>query len=76
MPKVRVHSVSLAPVPWWLSEGDEDCPGCGQFYLAEVEFHCPDCDTPTCLHCRKRSPDGRWVCTSCATPDNEGTSNG
>jgi hypothetical protein len=54
-----------APTPWWLMEGDEECPGCGHLYIYEMEFHCPDCEITTCIHCRRRHSDGRLVCVSC-----------
>ncbi len=46
-------------------EGDEECPGCGQLYIYEMEFHCPDCEITTCIHCRRRHSGGRLVCVSC-----------
>lgn len=52
--------------PWWLMDGDEDCPACGQHYVYELQFHCPECDAVTCLHCRRPRADGRLVCVSCA----------
>lgn len=54
------------PTPWWLADGDEECLACGQSYIYELEFHCPECDTVTCLHCRRQRADGRLVCVSCA----------
>lgn len=69
MPKARSKTSSvLSPAPWWLGDGDEECPSCGELYIYELEFRCPDCDTPTCIHCRRRHTDGRLVCVSCVTP--------
>ena len=64
------------PAPWWLLEGDEQCHGCGQLYIYELEFHCPDCDTVTCMHCRRRHSDGRMVCVSCAEAERPGGTHG
>lgn len=64
------------PAPWWLLDGDEECLACGQLYIYELEFHCPDCDTVTCLHCRRRSSDGRMVCVSCAEGASQGDTHG
>nr|WP_298723217.1 hypothetical protein [uncultured Steroidobacter sp.] len=67
MPKARAKAPSAAPsVPWWLLEGDEECASCGQLYIYELEFRCPECETTTCIHCRRRRADGRLVCVSCA----------
>ena len=66
MAKARSKTAAAAPGPWWLLEGDEECPGCGHFYIYELEFRCPDCDTTSCIHCRRRHADGRWICESCA----------
>jgi hypothetical protein len=51
--------------PWWLLEGDEECPSCGHLYIYEMEFHCPECEITACIHCRRRHSDGRMVCVSC-----------
>jgi hypothetical protein len=64
------------PSPWWLAEGDEECLACGGFYVYELEFRCPDCDTVTCLHCRRRGHDGRMVCVSCAEAQSAGGRHG
>lgn len=56
--KVRV-------VAWWLSSGEEECPHCGQVYAYEAEFRCPDCDSPSCRHCKKKHADDRAVCPEC-----------
>jgi hypothetical protein len=75
---VKVRSKASAPgvSPWWLMEGDEECLGCGQLYIYELEFHCPDCDTVTCLHCRRRHSDGRMVCVDCAGNASQGDKHG
>lgn len=75
MAKARSRTAdSLAP--WWLTEGDDECHACGQLYIYELEFFCPDCETVTCMHCRRRHPDGRWVCVSCAEAVGQGDTNG
>lgn len=67
MAKARAKTVAAGPPPpWWLAEGDEECVGCGQRYIYELEFRCPECETTTCIHCRRRHSDGRLVCGSCA----------
>lgn len=50
---------------WWLSSGEEECPHCGQVYAYEIEFRCPDCDGPSCPHCKQRHSAGRFVCPGC-----------
>jgi hypothetical protein len=57
-------TASKAP-PWYLSDGDEECPHCGQLYVYELEFRCPDCDTPSCPHCTSKHADDRVVCVVC-----------
>lgn len=71
MAKVRTKAIITAPAPWWLMEGDEECPGCGELYIYELEFRCPECDTISCMHCRRRHSDGRWICVSCAESGKE-----
>ena len=61
----RKPKTAAAVLSWWLIEGDEECPHCGQLYLYELEFRCPECDTAVCLHCRTPHPDGHPVCPSC-----------
>jgi hypothetical protein len=56
--------VQARVVAWWL-RGDEECSHCGQLYAYEIEFRCPDCDSPTCPHCRKRHAAGHHVCPTC-----------
>jgi hypothetical protein len=58
MPKAKL-------TPWYLSDGDEECPHCGQWYTYEVEFRCPDCDSPGCPQCKSNHADQRLVCPSC-----------
>jgi hypothetical protein len=47
MPRIQAQVVA-----WWLG-GEEECLHCGQLYAYEIEFRCPECDSPTCPHCRK-----------------------
>jgi hypothetical protein len=56
----------VSVVAWWLHEGTEECPQCGQLYAYELEFRCPDCDTPSCPHCKQQHPAGRAACRECA----------
>lgn len=49
-------------VPWYLSDGDEECPHCGQWYSYELEVRCTDCDAPSCPHCK---------CSNCALVETE-----
>lgn len=49
MPEARPKSQT---VPWYLSDGDEECPHCGQWYAYELEVRCSDCDSPSCPHCK------------------------
>jgi hypothetical protein len=65
--KAAQAKVIATPRPWWLSDGDEECSHCGQPYAAEVEFRCPDCDGPSCPHCKSKHSDERLVCPECVT---------
>jgi len=74
MPKGAAKSTSTL-VAWWLSDGDEECPHCGQLYVYELEFRCPDCDGAVCPHCKKRHTKGHHVCPDCfETSDGTATS--
>jgi hypothetical protein len=64
MPADRKRTTRLSS-PWWLGGGEEDCSHCGQVYVYELEFRCPDCDAPCCPQCRKRSAEGRNACPEC-----------
>ena len=77
MPK-RATQEKIRVVTWWLSGGEEECPHCGQLYAYEAEFRCPDCDSPSCPHCKRRHADDRDVCPECVAgcEDAEGPSNG
>jgi len=57
--------------PWWLG-GDEECAHCGQVYVLEVEFRCPECDGPSCPHCRMTHAEGHFVCPECVENKNDG----
>jgi hypothetical protein len=60
------HTTKPEPssAPWWLL-GEEECPHCGLLYIYELEFRCPDCDSPSCMHCVSIHAEGRTVCVSC-----------
>lgn len=64
MPKRVTRTKTSAP-PWWLG-GEEECVHCGQLYVYEVEFRCPDCDGPGCPQCKGMHTEGRFVCAGCA----------
>lgn len=67
----RKSKAKATVVPWWLNDGDEDCPHCGQPYIYEVEFRCPACDGPGCPHCTQLHTEGHQVCPSCVeSPEN------
>jgi hypothetical protein len=72
MPKAKLKTGTAAMTAWWVSDGDEECPHCGQLYIYELEYRCPDCDSPTCLHCKKKHAEGYHVCPECV----EGAGNG
>ena len=44
-------SGAAASLPWWLSDGDEECAACGHAYAYEVEVRCIDCDAAMCPVC-------------------------
>ena len=56
------HTRALA---WWLGEGEEVCPHCGQRYAYEVEIRCTQCDSPACPHCARSAADGSVACVAC-----------
>ena len=58
-PKLQARVVS-----WWLG-GEEECLHCGQLYAYEIEFRCPECDSPSCPQCRKKHAAGHSVCPAC-----------
>jgi hypothetical protein len=58
-PKVQARVVA-----WWMG-GDEECLHCGQLYAYEIEFRCPECDSPACPYCRKQHAEGHHVCPTC-----------
>ena len=64
MPKGKVK-VQARVIAWWLG-GEEQCLHCGQLYAYEIEFRCPQCDSPGCPHCRKQHSEGHNVCPTCA----------
>ena len=70
MPKVQTK-VTLVSGPWWLDEGDLECPYCGQLYILELEFRCPECDSPSCRHCRTKHAEGHDVCPECVDSTHE-----
>lgn len=51
-------------LPWWLEEGTESCPFCGNRFHFEALVYCRDCDRPICPAClveghRVRCPECR-----------------
>ena len=64
--------VQARVVSWWLS-GEEQCLHCGQLYAYEIEFRCPECDGPSCPHCRKLHSAGHHVCVACIDTAEEQT---
>lgn len=77
MPKARSKSkAAQKAVSWYLSSEDEQCPHCGQLYAYELEFRCPDCDSPGCPHCKTKHEDERFVCSACVIVVREEASNG
>jgi hypothetical protein len=44
-------AVTSGPTPWWLDEGEEDCPHCDQTYTYSAEVRCFDCDASICPMC-------------------------
>jgi hypothetical protein len=77
MPKARSKiKTAKKAVPWYLSGGDEQCAHCGQSYTYELEFRCPDCDGPSCPHCKSKHEDERFVCAACVVVVREDVANG
>lgn len=65
----RKTKAKTTAMPWWLGDGDEECPHCGRTYVYEIEFRCPDCDGPGCPHCKHPHAKGHHVCPACATTE-------
>lgn len=65
--KAKAKPTSKKAAPWWLEDGDEDCPHCGQPYIYELEFRCSACDGPACAHCKQVHREGHLVCPDCLT---------
>jgi hypothetical protein len=61
MPKTEVRTQVVC---WWLA-GEEECVYCGQLYPYELEFRCPECDSPSCPHCRQAHARSHQVCPAC-----------
>jgi hypothetical protein len=77
MPKAKATSKRAnKAMPWYLGEGDEECPHCGQWYSYELEFRCPDCDSPSCPHCKSKHAEDRFVCPGCVVVITEVESHG
>lgn len=70
MPKAKSKTNS-GVVCWWLGEGDEQCPHCGQPYLYEFEIRCADCDGPCCAHCQETHAADDHVCPECVATGEE-----
>jgi hypothetical protein len=70
MPK-RKAILKSRVVAWWLSGGEEECAHCGRLYALEMEFRCPDCDGPSCPHCKKQHAEDRDVCPECVEKTEE-----
>jgi hypothetical protein len=61
--KTRAATQSAA-APWWVSEGEHDCPHCEQTYAYEVEARCFECDAPICPMCIVRIEE-HLFCPEC-----------
>jgi hypothetical protein len=72
MPKAKPMATPKVD-PWWLTEGDLECPHCGRLYFVEVEFRCPDCDGPGCRYCKVTHIEGHLVCSGCVEPAEQAT---
>jgi hypothetical protein len=57
-----------AVVAWWLGDGDEECPHCGELYIYELEFRCSECDAAGCKRCVATHVEGHHICVTCAQP--------
>ena len=56
--------MAAAVSPWWLSQGDEECPHCEGDYIFETEVRCVQCDAPICPMCVVRV-GRRVLCPGC-----------
>lgn len=63
MPNQSPH-VANQP-PWWLTDGQEVCQFCTQFYLLEMECRCVRCDTALCALCVADVTGPGYLCPNC-----------
>ncbi len=68
----RVSKSAASKVPWWLGEGDEECPHCSAYYVLQVEVRCAICDGPMCSHCKVKHAEGLVVCPNCVEESLDG----
>jgi hypothetical protein len=77
MPKGAAKAkTATSPLPWWLDEGDHECPHCGRMYVYELEFRCTDCDAAGCAHCKATHAEGHLVCVDCLPASPKGNHHG
>jgi hypothetical protein len=55
---------------WWLEEGTEVCPACGQTYAFQTEWRCDFCDGVVCYTCAAWTQT-EICCPSCRTSNLE-----
>src|SRR5437588_10262963 len=51
---------------WWLEEGAEVCPACGQTYVFQTEYRCEGCDGVVCAICAIRTTEIEIFCPPCS----------
>ena len=56
---------------WWLEEGAEVCPACGQTYAFQTEYRCAGCDGVVCVMCATQTTEIEIFCPPCAGPTAE-----
>src|SRR5437016_9054351 len=51
---------------WWLEEGAEVCPACGQTYVFQTEDRCEGCDGVVCAMCATQTTEIEIFCPPCS----------
>jgi hypothetical protein len=62
---------SQLELPWWLEDGTEICPACGQTYVYETGYRCAGCDMPICSICVEYEVAAELLCQICVECESE-----
>jgi hypothetical protein len=64
-----IGRAKTAGAPWWLAQGEEDCPHCEHTYSYHAEVRCFECDAPICPMCIVRLSE-QFFCPDCREAGN------